>query len=43
MDLIEGKDVSDLDISKTGYSEEVARRQNMFSTSESGYNILRWL
>ena len=43
MDLIECKDVPDLYVSKTGYGEEVAGCQNVFSTGESGYNILRWL
>lgn len=43
MDLIKSKDVADLDVSNTGYSEQVAGCQNVFSTREGGYNILGWL
>jgi hypothetical protein len=43
MNRIECKGVPDLHVSKTWYSEKVAGCQDVFSTAESGYNILRWL
>jgi len=43
VDLIECEDVADLDVSKTRHSEQVAGCQDVFSTGESGDDILRRL
>ena len=40
MDLVEDEDVADLHVTQTGYSEQVARGEDIFSACEGGDDIL---